>query len=150
MATDSKNECFQLVAVHLPKSAEQEVEAKEMSAVSSHISSNPSCTAFGRGGEYIALARHLRLNVYFFKKEKTYSFSLKATDKKGAKNAFKSIAYHPTDDCIATGHEDGKIRLWRNFIHKKRVHVFHPALASQCCEHFVLYSRRHSSAEWRH
>ncbi len=42
-------ECFQLVAVHLPKSAEQEVEAKEMSAVSNHISSNPSCTAFGRG-----------------------------------------------------------------------------------------------------
>ncbi len=25
---------------------------------------------------------------------------------------------------------------------QKRVHVFHPALASQCCEHFVFYSRR--------
>lgn len=24
----------------------------------------------------------------------------------------------------------------------KRVHVFHPALASRCCEHFVFYSRR--------
>lgn len=37
-----------MVAVHLPKSAEQEVEAKELSAVSRHISPNPSCTAFGR------------------------------------------------------------------------------------------------------
>uniref|UniRef100_A0A673GCJ1 WD repeat-containing protein 75-like n=1 Tax=Sinocyclocheilus rhinocerous TaxID=307959 RepID=A0A673GCJ1_9TELE len=137
MATDSKNECFQLVAVHLPKSAEQEVEAKEMSVVSSHISSNPSCTAFGRGGEYIAFARHLQLNVYFFRKQKTCSFSLKATDKKGAKNAFTCIACHPTDDCIATGHEDGKIRLWRNFIHKKEYtystqHWHHNAVNTLC------------------
>uniref|UniRef100_A0A9J8C5G7 WD repeat domain 75 n=2 Tax=Cyprinus carpio carpio TaxID=630221 RepID=A0A9J8C5G7_CYPCA len=137
MATDSKNECFQLVSVHLPKSAEQEVEAKEMSAVSSHISKNPSCTAFGRGGEYIAFARHLQLNVYFFRKQKTYSFSLKATDKKGAKNAFTCIACHPTDDCIATGHEDGKIRLWRNFIHKKEYtystqHWHHNAVNTLC------------------
>uniref|UniRef100_A0A673GE99 WD repeat-containing protein 75-like n=1 Tax=Sinocyclocheilus rhinocerous TaxID=307959 RepID=A0A673GE99_9TELE len=130
-------ECFQLVAVHLPKSAEQEVEAKEMSVVSSHISSNPSCTAFGRGGEYIAFARHLQLNVYFFRKQKTCSFSLKATDKKGAKNAFTCIACHPTDDCIATGHEDGKIRLWRNFIHKKEYtystqHWHHNAVNTLC------------------
>uniref|UniRef100_A0A8C1JHQ7 WD repeat domain 75 n=1 Tax=Cyprinus carpio TaxID=7962 RepID=A0A8C1JHQ7_CYPCA len=130
-------ECFQLVSVHLPKSAEQEVEAKEMSAVSSHISKNPSCTAFGRGGEYIAFARHLQLNVYFFRKQKTYSFSLKATDKKGAKNAFTCIACHPTDDCIATGHEDGKIRLWRNFIHKKEYtystqHWHHNAVNTLC------------------
>ncbi|XP_016305422.1 WD repeat-containing protein 75 [Sinocyclocheilus anshuiensis] len=137
MATDSKNECFQLVAVHPPKSAEQEVEAKEMSVVSSHISSNPSCTAFGRGGEYIAFARRLQLNVYFFRKQKTCSFSLKATDKKGAKNAFTCIACHPTDDCIATGHEDGKIRLWRNFIHKKEYtystqHWHHNAVNTLC------------------
>uniref|UniRef100_A0A672RUA3 WD repeat-containing protein 75-like n=1 Tax=Sinocyclocheilus grahami TaxID=75366 RepID=A0A672RUA3_SINGR len=137
MATDSKNECFQLVAVHLPKSAEQEVEAKEMSVVSSHISSNPSCTAFGRGGEYIAFARRLQLNVYFFRKQKTCSFSLKATDKKGAQNAFTCITCHPTDDCIATGHEDGKIRLWRNFIHKKEYtystqHWHHNAVNTLC------------------
>uniref|UniRef100_A0A672RTN7 WD repeat-containing protein 75-like n=1 Tax=Sinocyclocheilus grahami TaxID=75366 RepID=A0A672RTN7_SINGR len=122
-------ECFQLVAVHLPKSAEQEVEAKEMSVVSSHISSNPSCTAFGRGGEYIAFARRLQLNVYFFRKQKTY--------KKGAQNAFTCITCHPTDDCIATGHEDGKIRLWRNFIHKKEYtystqHWHHNAVNTLC------------------
>uniref|UniRef100_A0A8C2AGR8 WD repeat domain 75 n=1 Tax=Cyprinus carpio TaxID=7962 RepID=A0A8C2AGR8_CYPCA len=109
MATDSKNECFQLVSVHLPKSAEQEVEAKEMSAVSSHISKNPSCTAFGRGGEYIAFARHLQLNVYFFRKQKTYSFF-----------------------CVY-----GKIRLWRNFIHKKEYtystqHWHHNAVNTLC------------------
>uniref|UniRef100_A0A8C1VW88 WD repeat domain 75 n=1 Tax=Cyprinus carpio TaxID=7962 RepID=A0A8C1VW88_CYPCA len=128
---------FQLVAVHLPKSAEQEVEAKELSAVSRHISPNPSCTAFGREGQYIAFARNLQLNVYFFRKQKTYSFSLKATDKKGAKNAFTCIACHPTDDCIATGHEDGKIRLWRNFIHKKEYtystqHWHHNAVNTLC------------------
>uniref|UniRef100_A0A8C1YD21 WD repeat domain 75 n=1 Tax=Cyprinus carpio TaxID=7962 RepID=A0A8C1YD21_CYPCA len=137
MDTDSKKEGFQLVAVHLPKSAEQEVEAKELSAVSSHISPNPSCTAFGREGQYIAFARNLQLNVYFFRKQKTYSFSLKATDKKGAKNAFTCIACHPTDDCIATGHEDGKIRLWRNFIHKKEYtystqHWHHNAVNTLC------------------
>uniref|UniRef100_A0A672QVC1 WD repeat-containing protein 75-like n=1 Tax=Sinocyclocheilus grahami TaxID=75366 RepID=A0A672QVC1_SINGR len=137
MDTDSKNECFQLVAVHLPKSAEQEVEAKELSAVSSRISPNPSCTAFGREGQYIAFARHLQLNVYFFRKQKTYSFSLKATDKKGAKNAFTCIACHPADDCIATGHEDGKIRLWRNFIHTKEYtystqHWHHNAVNTLC------------------
>uniref|UniRef100_A0A672QV86 WD repeat-containing protein 75-like n=1 Tax=Sinocyclocheilus grahami TaxID=75366 RepID=A0A672QV86_SINGR len=129
--------CFQLVAVHLPKSAEQEVEAKELSAVSSRISPNPSCTAFGREGQYIAFARHLQLNVYFFRKQKTYSFSLKATDKKGAKNAFTCIACHPADDCIATGHEDGKIRLWRNFIHTKEYtystqHWHHNAVNTLC------------------
>lgn len=137
VVTDSNNESFQLVAVHLPKSAEQEVEAKELSTVSSEISPNPSCTAFGRGGEFIAFSRHLQLNVYFFRKQKTYSFSLKATDKKAAKNAFTCIACHPTDDCIASGHEDGKIRLWRNFNHKKEYtystkHWHHDAVNHLC------------------
>uniref|UniRef100_A0A673GCW2 WD repeat-containing protein 75-like n=1 Tax=Sinocyclocheilus rhinocerous TaxID=307959 RepID=A0A673GCW2_9TELE len=118
-----------LVAVHLPKSAEQEVEAKEMSVVSSHISSNPSCTAFGRG-----VRAHSPLHIMTFE---PCFFSLKATDKKGAKNAFTCIACHPTDDCIATGHEDGKIRLWRNFIHKKEYtystqHWHHNAVNTLC------------------
>ncbi|XP_043105326.1 WD repeat-containing protein 75 [Puntigrus tetrazona] len=137
LASDSINEFFQLVAVRLPKSAEQEVQAGEMSAVVTHISSNPNCTAFGREGEYIAFARNLQLNVYFFRKQKTYNFYLKATDKKGAKNAFTCVACHPTDDCIATGHADGKIRLWRNFIHKKEYtysthHWHHNAVNTLC------------------
>lgn len=39
-------------------------------------------------------------------------FSLKEDNKKGGKNTFTCLACHPKDDCIATGHEDGKIRLW--------------------------------------
>jgi len=39
-------------------------------------------------------------------------FSLKEDNKKGGKNTLVCIACHPKDDCIATGHEDGKIRLW--------------------------------------
>lgn len=39
-------------------------------------------------------------------------FFLKEDNKKGGKNTFTCVASHPKDDCIATGHEDGKIRLW--------------------------------------
>lgn len=41
-----------------------------------------------------------------------FRFYLKEVDKKGGKNTFTCVACHPKDDCIATGHEDGKIRLW--------------------------------------
>lgn len=39
-------------------------------------------------------------------------FFLKNDNKKGGKNTFTCVTCHPKDDCIATGHEDGKIRLW--------------------------------------
>lgn len=120
LAKESVTECFQLVAAHLPKSAEQEVEVKELSAVLSDISPNPTCTAFGREGEYIASAKAIKLTVFFFRKQITNSFSLKLTGKHGTKNTFTCVACHPKDDCIATGHEDGKIRLWRNFHQKKK------------------------------
>lgn len=42
-------ELFQLVAVHLPQSGDQLVEAREFSAVLSDVSSNPAAIAFGRG-----------------------------------------------------------------------------------------------------
>ncbi|KAJ8384109.1 hypothetical protein AAFF_G00209000 [Aldrovandia affinis] len=116
-STDS--EAFQLVAVHLPKSASQEVEVRELSSVLTDISPDPRASCFGRGGEYIASAKGLQLSVFFFRKQKTYRFLLKATDKKGAKNTFTCISCHPNEDCIATGHQDGKIRLWRNFDQKK-------------------------------
>ncbi|XP_056610675.1 WD repeat-containing protein 75 [Triplophysa dalaica] len=133
----SEDEAFQLVAVNLPKSAEQEVEVKELKAVLFDISSNPSCTAVGREGEYIASANHLKLHIYFFRKQRTYSFSLNATDKKGARNVFTCIACHPKEDCIGTGHEDGKIRLWRNFNNKKEcthstMHWHHNAVNTLC------------------
>ncbi|XP_063070042.1 WD repeat-containing protein 75 [Engraulis encrasicolus] len=133
----SPPDSFQLVAVHLPREAKAEVDAPELSAVITDVSTNPRATAMGREGEYLASAMGLVLNVHFFRKQKTYSFSLKATDKKGAKNAFSCVACHPKEDCIATGHEDGKIRLWRNFDHKKQytyttLHWHHNIVNSLC------------------
>ncbi|KAF7655813.1 hypothetical protein LDENG_00049450 [Lucifuga dentata] len=132
---DKRSELFQLVAVHLPHSGDQQVEAQDFSGVLSDISPSPAATAFGRGGEYIASAKGLHLEVYFFKKQKPYRFSLKEDNRKGTKNTFTCVTCHPKDDCIATGHEDGKIRLWRNFTHKKEytstmLHWHHSAVGS--------------------
>ncbi|XP_059199436.1 WD repeat-containing protein 75 [Centropristis striata] len=137
MLNDKRSELFQLVAVHLPQSGDQLVESRELSAVLSDVSSNPAAVGFGRGGEYIASAKGLHLDVYFFKKQMSYRFSLKEDNKKGGKNTFTCIVCHPKDDCIATGHDDGKIRLWRNFNHKKEytystLHWHHTAVNSLC------------------
>uniref|UniRef100_A0AAX7VIX1 WD repeat-containing protein 75 second beta-propeller domain-containing protein n=1 Tax=Astatotilapia calliptera TaxID=8154 RepID=A0AAX7VIX1_ASTCA len=128
---------FQLVAVHLPQSGDQMVEAQELSAVLSGVNPNPAAIAFGRGGEFIASVNDLQLEVYFFKKQKSYRFFLKEDNKKGGWNTFTCVACHPKDDCIATGHEDGKIRLWRNFNHKKEytystLHWHHSTVSSLC------------------
>ncbi|KAM8855756.1 WD repeat-containing protein 75 [Spinachia spinachia] len=117
--SDKRSESFQLVAVRLPQSGDQLTKAQELSAVIGDVSSNPAAIVFGREGEYIASANGLHLEVFFFKKQKTFSFFLKKDNKKGGRNTFMCVAAHPKDDCIATGHEDGKIRLWRNFNHKK-------------------------------
>ncbi|XP_041700010.2 WD repeat-containing protein 75-like isoform X1 [Coregonus clupeaformis] len=119
MANYKSSEQFQLVAVHLPRSGDQEVEARELSAVLCDVSPHPGAASFGREGEYIAAAKDLQLEVFFFKKQKSYRFSLKSGIKKGVKNAFTCVSCHPKEDCIATGHADGKIRLWRNFNQKK-------------------------------
>ncbi|XP_030642048.1 WD repeat-containing protein 75 [Chanos chanos] len=131
------SERFQLVAIHLPKSVEQEVDARELSAVLGDVSPNPRATAFGREGEYIASVIGHQLKVYFFRKQKTYSFSVPRGKKKGAQNQMTCVTCHPTDDCIATGHEDGKIRLWRNFTHQKEytfstLHWHHNAVNAMC------------------
>ena len=39
-------------------------------------------------------------------------FALGTSGEMAARNAFTCVACHPKDDCIATGHGDGKIRLW--------------------------------------
>nr|XP_046259940.1 WD repeat-containing protein 75 isoform X2 [Scatophagus argus] len=137
MLSDKRSELFQLVAVHLPQSGDQLVEVRELSAVLSDVSSNPAAIFFGRGGEYIASVKGLQLEVFFFKKQKAYRFFLKEDNKKGGKNTFTCVACHPNDDCIATGHEDGKIRLWRNFNHKREytystLHWHHSAVSSLC------------------
>ncbi|KAM3608092.1 uncharacterized protein V6R79_018983 [Siganus canaliculatus] len=135
MVGEKRSELFQLVAVHLPQSGDQLLEARELSAVITDVSSNPAAVAFGRGGEFIASAQGLQLEVFFFKKQKSFRFPLKESNKKGGRNTFMCVTCHPKDDCIATGHEDGKIRLWRNFNQKKEytystLHWHHSAVSS--------------------
>ncbi|KAM5151533.1 WD repeat-containing protein 75 [Mantella aurantiaca] len=128
------SDIFMLVSVKLPKSVDHECEAKEMSVIFEDISQSPKCTAVGRDGEYIATVKGLSLLVYYFKNKKCFRFSLSATSKKGRKNIFTVVKCHPNEDCIATGHEDGKIRLWRNFNHNQEytystLHWHHDAVA---------------------
>ncbi|XP_054643082.1 WD repeat-containing protein 75 [Dunckerocampus dactyliophorus] len=135
--TDKGTELFQLVAVHLPQSGDQMVESLDFSAVLADVTPNPQCIAFGRGGEYVVSTKRLQLEVFFFKKEKSNRFTLKEDNKKGGKNTFTCIACHPKEDCIASGHEDGKIRVWRNIHHKKEytysiLHWHHSAVGSLC------------------
>uniref|UniRef100_A0A672FTV9 WD repeat-containing protein 75 second beta-propeller domain-containing protein n=1 Tax=Salarias fasciatus TaxID=181472 RepID=A0A672FTV9_SALFA len=112
---------FQLVAVQLPQSGDQLAEVRELSAVLDSVGSSPAATAFGRQ----------------VRSPPVHLFSLKEDNKTGGKNTFTCISCHPKDDCIATGHEDGKIRLWRNFNHKKEytyttLHWHHDAVSSLC------------------
>ncbi|KAI4890994.1 hypothetical protein NFI96_000431 [Prochilodus magdalenae] len=53
MASNKHDESCQLVAVHLPKVPEQEVEARELSAVLCKISTNPGSTAVGQGAMHL-------------------------------------------------------------------------------------------------
>lgn len=124
--TISKEEpdIFQLVSVKLPKSSSQDVEARELSFVLDYVNQSPKCIAFGNEGEYIAAVRDFYLSVYFLKKKKTCNFTLPSTkNKKNANNKFTCVACHPKEDCIASGHMDGKIRLWRSF-HDDRKYTY--------------------------
>ncbi|XP_073489264.1 WD repeat-containing protein 75 isoform X1 [Aquarana catesbeiana] len=128
------SDAFQLVSIKLPKSVEHECEAKEMSVIFENISKSPKCTAVGREGEYVATVNGLSLLVYYFNNKKCFRFSLSAARKKGGNNIFTVVKCHPNEDCIATGHKDGKIRLWRNFNHNQEytystLHWHHNAVA---------------------
>ncbi|XP_077175562.1 WD repeat-containing protein 75 [Paroedura picta] len=116
---DERLGSFQLLSVKLPKTPGQEINADEQELVLEGIGQSPKCTAFGREGEYVASVWGLHLFVYFFKKKRIHSFPLSAKCTKGASNFFTCVACHPKEDCIASGHLDGKIRLWRNFHHKR-------------------------------
>nr|AAI68428.1 LOC734119 protein [Xenopus tropicalis] len=109
----------QLVSVKLPKSTSQECEAKDISVIFEDVSHLPKCTAIGRQCLYVASVKGLHLSIYYFKTKKCFRLPLKSTSKKGANNIFTVVACHPKEDCIATGHMDGRIRLWRNFNHKQ-------------------------------
>uniref|UniRef100_A0A8B9EDH3 WD repeat domain 75 n=1 Tax=Anser cygnoides TaxID=8845 RepID=A0A8B9EDH3_ANSCY len=131
------SDAFQLVSVKLTKTAGQDVEAKEFSVVLEGVDASPKCTAFGREGEYVASVKNFHLQVYFFKRKQLNRFSLRATNAKGGNNLFTCVACHPKEDCIATGHGDGKIRLWRNFYHNKEyvfstLHWHHDRVMDLC------------------
>ncbi|XP_068101027.1 WD repeat-containing protein 75 isoform X1 [Hyperolius riggenbachi] len=84
--------------------------------------------------EYVVTVKGLKLLVYYFKRNKYFRFTLKPTNKNGTNNLFTVVKCHPKEDCIATGHEDGKIRLWRKFNHKQdytysTLHWHHDAVA---------------------
>uniref|UniRef100_A0A4W3JV50 WD repeat domain 75 n=1 Tax=Callorhinchus milii TaxID=7868 RepID=A0A4W3JV50_CALMI len=114
-----KDSIFQLVSVDLPKSSAQEVEAQILSVIFKDVHQSPTSIAFGREGEYVASVKALELRVYFFKNKKYYRFPLSIKSRNGANNVFKCVTCHPREDCIATGHKDGKVRLWRNFDHER-------------------------------
>uniref|UniRef100_A0A452QZT3 WD repeat domain 75 n=1 Tax=Ursus americanus TaxID=9643 RepID=A0A452QZT3_URSAM len=104
---------FQLVSVKLPKSSSQEIEAKELSFVLDYINQSPKCIAFGNEVKFAL--------VFYFVYKISLQFTLSSSkNKKHAKNNFTCVACHPKEDCIATGHKDGKIRLWRNFDDDKK------------------------------
>ncbi|XP_005145647.2 WD repeat-containing protein 75 isoform X1 [Melopsittacus undulatus] len=114
-----ERDAFQLVSVKLTKTAGQDVEAKELSVVLDGVDASPKHIAFGREGQYVASVKEANLQVYFFKQKQLNRFSVNTAKTKNRNSQFTCIACHPTEDCIATGHADGKIRLWRNFYHKK-------------------------------
>lgn len=58
---------------------------------------------------YTTHTKSLIMKVKFFSSRFTLSSS---RNKKHARNNFTCVACHPKEDCIATGHKDGKIRLW--------------------------------------
>ncbi|NXH22530.1 WDR75 protein, partial [Bucco capensis] len=114
-----EGDTYQLVSVKLPKGAGQDLEAKEVSVILNGVDVSPKCIAFGREGEYVASVKEVHLQVYFFKQKHLNRISLSAKKTKGGNNHFTCVSCHPKEDCIASGHADGKIRLWRNFHHKK-------------------------------
>ncbi|XP_032879675.1 WD repeat-containing protein 75 [Amblyraja radiata] len=110
---------FQLVSIKLPKSTAQEVDAQDFTVILEDVCQSQKSTAFGREGKYVASVKTLELQVFFFKKKKSFRFPLSFKQTKGSNNAFTCVTCHPKEDCIATGHQDGKIRLWWKFTHKK-------------------------------
>uniref|UniRef100_A0A803UZU2 WD repeat domain 75 n=1 Tax=Ficedula albicollis TaxID=59894 RepID=A0A803UZU2_FICAL len=113
-----KKDTFQLVSVELTKGIGQDLEGKELSVVLDDVGASMKHIAFGREGTYVVSVKDVNLQVYFFKRKLLNRFSLSTVKTKGD-NRFSCVVCHPKEDCIATGHADGKIRLWRNFHHKK-------------------------------
>ncbi|KAF2987371.1 hypothetical protein EK904_002409, partial [Melospiza melodia maxima] len=107
-----ERDTFQLVSVELTKGAGQDLEGKELSVVLDGVGESSKQIAFGREDSYVVSVKDVNLQVYFFKRKLLNRFSLSTVKTKGGDNRFSCVVCHPTEDCIATGHADGKIRLW--------------------------------------
>ncbi|XP_075924225.1 WD repeat-containing protein 75 [Petromyzon marinus] len=110
---------FQLLALTVPKSPKVEVEVTESDEVVETSGCSEKSVSFSCHGEYLAFVQNDMLGVFHLKKKKWNWLTLKSNVKKKTDNTFVVVACHPTENCIATGHVDGRIRLWRNFWHKK-------------------------------
>ncbi|CAM9689351.1 unnamed protein product [Lampetra planeri] len=119
-STKETNGRFQLLALAVPKSPEVEVEVTESDEVVETSECSEKSISFSCHGDYLAFVQNDMLGVFHLKKKKWNWLTLKSNMKKKTDNTFVVVACHPTEDCIATGHVDGRIRLWRNFWHKKQ------------------------------
>uniref|UniRef100_A0A8C9Q9T0 WD repeat domain 75 n=1 Tax=Spermophilus dauricus TaxID=99837 RepID=A0A8C9Q9T0_SPEDA len=115
-----KPDVFQLVSVKLPKSSSQEIETKELSFVLDYINQSPKCIAFGNEVNWFCWFFDLYIEFLFPIFPPTRFTLSSSRNKKHSKNNFTCVACHPKEDCIASGHMDGKIRLWRNFDDDKK------------------------------
>ncbi|CAG5120095.1 unnamed protein product, partial [Candidula unifasciata] len=91
--------------------------------------------SFGCKNEYIGSGLERRLSIYSMKKDTIKV--VKEQDKFNRNKAITCVACHPTDYCIASGLENGKIILWRSFFGDSHVvtSVFHwHALPVMCLD----------------
>ncbi|XP_046846003.1 WD repeat-containing protein 75-like [Xenia sp. Carnegie-2017] len=70
------------------------------------IISCPDAFCFSEKGEQVAVVSKHNLQIWYFKEEILQRHYCKAE--------ITSVAYHPHDACIATGHDNGKIFIWKN------------------------------------
>ncbi|XP_078656195.1 WD repeat-containing protein 75-like isoform X2 [Branchiostoma floridae x Branchiostoma belcheri] len=109
----NKDNTFSLVQFHWTniKGHTIRVETRE---VLKGVSRHEKHLAFGPEGSFIASVTRNKLTVLFTKSGKVKEFER-------PRNEFQCVTCHPTDACIATGMQDGKIFLWRGLFQKKEV-----------------------------
>ncbi|XP_028415073.1 WD repeat-containing protein 75-like [Dendronephthya gigantea] len=70
------------------------------------IANRPDSYSFSEKGDQVAVISRNHLQIWYFAKENLIKHYSKAP--------FTSIAFHPFDSCLATGHDNGKIIIWKN------------------------------------
>ncbi|CAB3987441.1 WD repeat-containing 75 [Paramuricea clavata] len=70
------------------------------------IVKSPDSYCFSEKGEQVAVISKNNLQIWHCKRE--------ILQKHYSKAPLTSVAFHPFDSCVATGHDNGKIIIWRN------------------------------------